>query len=48
MDFDDTGPSELAEAIIFNIGKSVSYQPVDTGGAKKAASMILGILNRGG
>ena len=48
MDFDDTGPSELAEAIISKIGKSISYKPVDTGGAKKAASMILGILNKGG
>ena len=47
MDFDATGPEDLAGAIAENIGKSVNYLPVTTDGAKKAAFMILGILNKG-
>jgi pimeloyl-ACP methyl ester carboxylesterase/predicted glycosyltransferase len=47
MDFNETGPSELTEAIVDNIGKPVNFKPVDTGGAKKAASMILNVLNKG-
>jgi pimeloyl-ACP methyl ester carboxylesterase len=47
MDFDSTSPEDLAGAIADNIGKSVKYHPVTTDGAKKAASMILGILNKG-
>jgi UDP-N-acetylglucosamine:LPS N-acetylglucosamine transferase len=47
MDYDESGPSELAEAIVTNIGKSVSYKAANTDGAKKAASMILGVLNKG-
>ena len=48
MDFDATSPEILAGAIADNIGKSVNYQPVNTDGAKRAASMILGILHEGG
>ena len=47
MNFDKTDPVKLAEIIVDNIGKSVNYQPVDTGGAQKAAAMILGIFNKG-
>ena len=47
MDFDTTSPEDLTDAIAENIGKSVKYQPVNTDGAKRAASMILGILNKG-
>ena len=47
MDFDATSPEDLAGVIAENIGKSVNYHPVNTDGAKKAASMILGILNKG-
>jgi len=47
MDFDETGPSDLSVAIVENIGKSVNYKPVDTNGAKKAASLILSVLNQG-
>ncbi len=47
MDFDATSPENLAGVIAENIGKSVNYHPVNTDGAKKAASMILGILNKG-
>jgi hypothetical protein len=47
MDFDTTSPEVLAGAITENIGKSVNYYPVNTDGADKAASMILGVLNKG-
>ena len=47
MEFDHTSPSELADAIAANIGKTVDYKPVETDGAKKAASMILEILQKG-
>lgn len=47
MEFDHTSPSELAEAIAANIGRTVDYRPVETDGAQKAASMILEILHRG-
>ena len=48
MDFDATGTEDLAGAIAENMGKTVNYHPVNTDGAQKAASMILGILNKGG
>jgi UDP-N-acetylglucosamine:LPS N-acetylglucosamine transferase len=44
MDFHRTSPSQLAEAIAANIGVPVNYRPVNTDGAKKAASMIIGLL----
>jgi pimeloyl-ACP methyl ester carboxylesterase/predicted glycosyltransferase len=47
MGFDATDPEKLAETIAANIGKPVNYQPVETDGAQKAASMILGLLNKG-
>ena len=47
MDFDETDPARLAETIVENIGKSINYQPVNTDGAKKAASLILGVLKKG-
>jgi pimeloyl-ACP methyl ester carboxylesterase/UDP:flavonoid glycosyltransferase YjiC (YdhE family) len=47
MDFDTTSPEDIADAITENIGKSVNYHSVNTDGAKRAASMILGILNKG-
>ncbi|MBL7177907.1 MAG: alpha/beta fold hydrolase [Desulfobacteraceae bacterium] len=47
MDFDGTSPSELAEAIRNNMGTSVNYAPVNTNGAKKAASMIIELLQKG-
>jgi pimeloyl-ACP methyl ester carboxylesterase/UDP:flavonoid glycosyltransferase YjiC (YdhE family) len=45
MDFDRTSPSQLAEAIVANIGAPVNYRPVNTDGAKKAASMIIELLS---
>jgi len=47
MDFHNTTPSKLVEAIAANIGTTVDYRPVDTDGAKKAASMIIEILQKG-
>ena len=47
MDFDNTSPFQLAEAIASNMGASVDYRPVNTGGAKKAASMIIELLQKG-
>ena len=47
MDFDETGPAKLAQIIAANIGKPVNYNPVNTDGAQKATSMILGLLNKG-
>jgi pimeloyl-ACP methyl ester carboxylesterase/UDP:flavonoid glycosyltransferase YjiC (YdhE family) len=47
MEFDTTSPKNLADAISENIKKIVNYQPVNTDGAKKAASMILDILDKG-
>jgi pimeloyl-ACP methyl ester carboxylesterase/UDP:flavonoid glycosyltransferase YjiC (YdhE family) len=44
MDFDATDPKKLAKTIAASIGKPVNYQPVNTDGAQKAASMILGLL----
>jgi pimeloyl-ACP methyl ester carboxylesterase/predicted glycosyltransferase len=47
MDFDDTNPSTLVEAIVANIGKPVDYRPVHTDGAQKAAAMILELISKG-
>jgi len=47
MDFDDTKPEDLAEAIEANMGRSVKYRPVNTDGAKKTASMIIELLQKG-
>jgi len=48
MDFDNTNPGDLAEAIEANMETSVKYRPVNTDGAKKAASMIIELLQKGG
>ncbi len=47
MDFDSTNPSRLVQAIAANIGASVDYRPLNTDGAKKAASMIIELLQEG-
>jgi hypothetical protein len=46
MDFDNTTPSKLVEAIAANVGTTVDYRPVNTDGAKKAASMIIELLQK--
>lgn len=47
MDFDNTSPSQLAEAIINNIGAPVKYASLNPDGAKRAASMIIELLLKG-
>ncbi len=47
MDFHNTTPSKLVEAIAANIGTTVDYRSVNTDGAKKAAYMIIEILQKG-
>jgi len=47
MDFHRTTPQQLAEAVAANIGRPVSYEPVPTDGAKKAAAMIGELLQKG-
>lgn len=47
MNFDETDPVNLAETIVDNIGKSTNYRSVNTDGASKAASLILGLLKKG-
>ena len=44
MDFETDGPSEIAAAIAEEIGREVSYRPVDTGGARRAAELIAELL----
>lgn len=47
MDFNDTNPGDLAEAITANMDASVGCRPVGTDGARKAASMIIEVLQKG-
>jgi len=44
VDFERAGPSELAAAIVDEIGREVDYRPVDPGGAARAASLIAELL----
>ena len=44
MDFDDSPPSVIAEAIAQEIGKDVDYRPVETDGARLAAERIAEML----
>jgi hypothetical protein len=47
MDFDKTIPSKLIETVAVTIGTTVDYRPVNTDVAKKAASMITALLQKG-
>jgi len=47
MDFNNTSPSQLTEAIITNIGTPVKYVPLNPDGAKRAAGMIIELLQKG-
>jgi predicted glycosyltransferase len=40
LDYDQTGPGALAQAIAAEIGRPVSYRPVETGGAARAAALL--------
>ena len=44
MDFDRDGPEEIARAIAEEIGRDVSYRPVETDGAARAAALIAELL----
>jgi UDP:flavonoid glycosyltransferase YjiC (YdhE family) len=44
MDFETDGPSEIAAAIADEIGRSVSYLPVESDGAARAAALIAELL----
>jgi len=40
MSFSETTPSSLATAILANLGREVSYPPIPTGGAQRAAELL--------
>jgi UDP:flavonoid glycosyltransferase YjiC (YdhE family) len=44
MDFDESTPEVIAEAISEEIGRQVDYRAVETDGAKQAASRIAELL----
>jgi pimeloyl-ACP methyl ester carboxylesterase/predicted glycosyltransferase len=44
MDFDESTPEVIAEAIAAEIGRSVSYRPVEADGAARAARLIAELL----
>jgi UDP-N-acetylglucosamine:LPS N-acetylglucosamine transferase len=44
MDFDESPPEAIAQAIAHEIGRSVDYRPVATDGAARAAALIAGML----
>jgi pimeloyl-ACP methyl ester carboxylesterase len=44
MDFDQSPPDAIADAIADEIGREVDYRPVSTGGAARAASLIAELL----
>ena len=44
MDYETSGPAEIAAAIAGEIGRAVGYRPVEAGGAARAAALISGIL----
>jgi pimeloyl-ACP methyl ester carboxylesterase/predicted glycosyltransferase len=44
MDIETDGPSEIAAAIAHEIGREVSYRPVETDGAARAAKLIAELL----
>jgi len=48
MEFHDTNPRELADAVVENMNGTVNYGPVVTDGAKRAAAMIAELLRKGG
>ena len=44
MDYQTTGPADIADAIATEIGRHVEYRPVATDGATRAASMLASLL----
>ena len=44
LDYEDTGPDSLAQAIAEEVGRRVSYRPVETDGAARAAACLAGLI----
>ncbi len=44
MDFDSAGPEQIAQAIAEEIGRGVSYRPVENDGAARAAELIAELI----
>ena len=44
MDYDDSSPEEIAQAIAEEVGREVDYMPVETDGARRAAERIAEML----
>jgi len=44
MDYDSAGPADIAAAIATDIGRDVSYRPVATDGAARAAALLADLL----
>ena len=44
MDYEDTAPDSLARAIAEEISRPVSYRPVETDGAARAAACLAGLI----
>ena len=44
LDYEDTGPDSLAQAIAEEVGRPVSYRPVETDGAARAAACLAGLI----
>jgi UDP-N-acetylglucosamine:LPS N-acetylglucosamine transferase len=44
MDFDSASPETIAEAIADEIGREVTYRPVETNGAARAAQLIAPLI----
>ena len=44
LDCGQTGPEDLAQAIADQIGRPVSYRPVETDGAARAASILAELI----
>jgi pimeloyl-ACP methyl ester carboxylesterase len=44
LDYEDTGPESLAQAIGEEVGRRVSYRPVETDGAARAAACLAGLI----
>jgi hypothetical protein len=44
LDYQQTGPDSLARAITEELGRPVSYQPVETDGASRAADLIAELI----
>jgi UDP:flavonoid glycosyltransferase YjiC (YdhE family) len=45
MNHSQTTPQDLAKAILENIGKPVTFPPIASDGARKAAELICGLFN---